>query len=265
MVMKNQFNLKYLFSFILLFMTTSSFAQIKQSITVKIESGQTTKNYVGDKLESFVVEMYAVNYGNALTFTKVNNQILVTNAQEPSAIIKIGIKNKLLVRELLYNEKLISSIEAIDFDLNNLPENSQISSIRVDGKTSSYVGKSLNQNPEGVNLDKTYKLFARLTIPADLNDIDSVFNSMAEFFSQEDALLRIYSGAYAEETQPLMIGYLKTNEKGKIENGIIFTPTDDENGHYNIYNKGKIIKTEIQVLSDFQETIMDYFEKTLTD
>lgn len=263
--MKNQLNLKYLLSFILLFMNASSFAQIQHEITVKIESGQTIKKYKGEKLESLLVQMYAVNYGNTLTFTKVNDQIVVTNAQEPNAIIKIGIKDKLLVQELFYDEKLISSIEVINFDLNNLPKNSQVSSTMVDGKTESYVGKSMTENTKGFRMDKTYKLFGRLTIPADLNNIDAVFNSIAEFFSQEDALLRIFSGRYAEQTQPLMIGYLKTNEGGKIENGIIFTPTDDENGHYDIYSKGKIIKTELQDLSDFQETIMDYLEKNITD
>ena len=261
MVMKNRLNIQKIFLLVLLFMSASSFAQIQNSITVKTESGQTTKNYIGEKLESFVVEMYAMNYGNALTFTKLNDQIVITNAQEPNAMIIIRTKDTLLIRELLYGEKVISSIEAIDFDLNNLPKNSLISSIRIDDKTSSYVVKLINENPEGVSLDKTYKLFGRLIIPADLTDIDAVFNSMANFFAQEDALLRIYLGAYAEENQPLMIRYLKTNEGGKIDSGIIWTPKDDENGKYDIYTKGKIIKTEIQNLSNFQETIIHYFEK----
>ncbi|MFD2287083.1 hypothetical protein GJU39_10570 [Pedobacter petrophilus] len=263
--MRNKLNIKYLLFSILLFMSASSFAQIQHEITVKIESGETIKKYKGEKLESLLVQMYAVNYGNALTFSKENNQIVISNAQEPNAIIKIEIKNKLLVRKLFYDEKLISSIEVINFNFNNLPKNSQISSTMVDGKTSSYVGKSLSENTEGFRMDKTYKLFARLTIPADLNEIDSVFNSIADFFSQEDALLKIYSGSYAEQTQPLMKAYLKTNGAGKIENGIIWTSKERENGHYEIYSKGKMIKTEIQNLKDFQESIMDYFEKNIPD
>lgn len=135
----------------------------------------------------------------------------------------------------------------------------------VKGKIESYVGKTQFENTEDYRLDKSYKLFLRLTIPADLNDIDAVFNSIAEFFSQEDALLRIFLGRYAEETQPSMTGYLITNNVGSIENGIIWTPTDVKNGKYDIYIKGKIIKTERQNLTDFQETIMDYFEKNITD
>lgn len=246
-------------------MNAPSFGQIQQSVTVQIESGQTTKNYIGEKLESMVVEMYAVNYGNALTFTKVNQQIVITNAQEPNTLIIIGFKDKLLVRELLYDENVISSIEAIDFDLKNLPKSSTITNQIVDGKIESYIHKTQFENTEGFRLDKSYKLFARLTIPAALRDIDAVFASVAAFFSQEDALLRIFLGSYAEKTQPLTTGYLKTNEVGIIENGVIWTATNAENGTYDLYNKGKIIKTEIQNLTDFQETILDYFRKYRND
>ncbi|TDG36431.1 hypothetical protein EZJ43_07890 [Pedobacter changchengzhani] len=263
--MKNRLNIQKIFFLVLLFMSASSFGQIQNSITVKIESGQTTKNYIGEKLESMIVEMYAMNYGNALTFTKVNDLILITNAQEPNTQIKIEFRDKFLVRNFLYDEKVISSIEAIAFDLNNLPKSSTITNQIVKGKIESHIGKMQFENTEGYRLDKSYKLFLRLTIPADLNDIDAVFDSVANFFSQEDALLRIFLGRYAEKTQPLMTGYLVTDKIGSIENGIIFTPTDDENGKYDIYHKGKIIKTQLQNLIDFQETIMEYFEKNITD
>ena len=134
-----------------------------------------------------------------------------------------------------------------------------------DGKIESYIHKTQFENTEGFRLDKSYKLFARLTIPAALRDIDAVFASAAAFFSQEDALLRIFLGRYAEKTQPLTTGYLKTNEVGVIENGIIWTATNAENGTYDLYNKGKIIKKEIQNLTDFQETILDYFKKYRND
>ena len=263
--MKNRLNIKPLFFLILLFMSASSFAQIKTAISVEIESGQTTKNYSGDKLESFVVEMYSVNYPNALTFTKVNNQIVITIAQEPNTLIKIGTKNKYLIQELLYDDKVIYSIEAIDFDLKNLPKNSEISNRIFNGKIESYVGKSNFENTKDYDIDKTYKLFARLSIPAYLNDVDAVFVSMADFFSQEDALMRIFLNSYAEKTQPLTTGYLTTNEVGTIEKGVVWTPKDDENGKYEIYSKGKIIKTEVQNLTEFQQTIMDYLEKNIND
>ncbi|WP_026976243.1 hypothetical protein [Flavobacterium tegetincola] len=257
--------MKNILFIILLFMSSSSFAQIKQSTTVEIESGQTTKNYIGATLESMVVELFAVNYGNALTFTKVNDQIVITNAQEPNAVIKITLNNKYLVRTLFYNEKMVSSTEAIAFDLENLPKSSTISNQIVKGKVESYVGKTELDATMNYDFDKTYKLFARLTISTDLNNIDAVFESIAAFFSQEDALLKVFLGSYARKNQPIMSGYLKTNALGKIESGIIWLAIDNENGKYEIYSKGKITKTEKQTLIDFQETIVDYFEKTMID
>ena len=262
--MKNKFNVKYLLFLISIVMSSSSFSQNKNSTeTIKIESGKIVKNIVDGKLESFVVEMYAVNYGNALTFTKENNQIMIRNAQEPNAIIKIAIENKNQIRELLYDNKVISSIKAINFDLDKLPKNSQISNQMFDGKIESYVGKSNLENIEEHRLDKTLKLFFRLNISAKKITIDAVFSSISDFFSQEDALLKIYSGKYAEQTQPLMTAYLKTNETGKIQKGIIWTARAGENGKYDVYNSGKIVKTEFKSLSDFQKTIMDYLAKSI--
>ena len=261
---KYKFNIKYLLFLISIVMSTSSFSQNKKSTeTIKIESGQIVKNIVAGKLESFVVEMHAVNYGNALTFTKENNQIMIRNAQEPNAIMKIAIENKNQVRELLYDNKLISSIRAINFDLNNLPKNSQISNRMHDGQIESYVGKSNLENIDELRLDKTLKLFFRLDIAQNLITIDAVFSSISAFFSQEDALLKIYSGKYAEQTQPLMTAYLKTNEAGKIEKGMMWTATGGKNGKYDIYHNGKIVKTESKNLSDFQKTIMDYLAKSI--
>jgi len=262
MVMKNQFNRKHLLFLILLFMGISSFAQSQDSTTtIKIESGQIVKHIVAGKLESFVVQMYAVNYANALTFTKVNNQIIISNAQEPNAIIKIAIENKNQIRELLYDKKIVSSIKTINFDLNNLPKNSQISNRMVNGKIESYVSKRNLENIDEHKLDKTLKLFFRLDIAAELITIVEVFNSIADFFSQEDALLKIYSGQYADQAQPLMTAYLNTNEAGKIEKGIIWLQKDAGKGKYETYSHGKMIKSEVQSLQDFQDTIMDYFQK----
>jgi len=262
--MKNKFNIKYLPFLISIVMSTPSFSQNQDSTeTIKIESGKIVKNIVAGKLESFVVEMYAVNYGNALTFTKESNQIIIRNAQEPDAIIKIAIEDKNQIRELLYDNKVISSIKAINFDLDNLPKNSQISNRMVDGKIESYVGKSNLENIDEHRLDKTLKLFFRLDISAKQITIDAVFSSISDFFSQEDALLKIYSGKYAEQTQPLMTAYLKTNEAGKIEKGIIWTAKEGKNGKYDVYNNGKIVKTEFKSLSDFQKTIMDYLAKSI--
>ena len=176
-------------------------------------------------------------------------------------LLKIIIK----IRELLYDKKIVSSIKTINFDLNNLPKNSQISNRMVNGKIESYVSKRTLENIDEHKLDKTLKLFFRLNIAPELITIAEVFSSIADFFSQEDALLKIYSARYAQQTQPLMTAYLKTNESGKIEKGMIWTPKDDKNGKYDMYSNCKIVKTESNNLSDFQKTLMDYLKKGTTD
>ncbi|KQO22468.1 hypothetical protein ASF10_08815 [Flavobacterium sp. Leaf82] len=56
------------------------------------------KKYVDGKLESFIVEMYAMNYGNVLSFSKINDTIFIKNADE-------FIKNNKEIRELIYKKK----------------------------------------------------------------------------------------------------------------------------------------------------------------
>ncbi|WP_035758837.1 hypothetical protein [Flavobacterium tegetincola] len=260
--MKNQYNLKYLLAFILLFMSASSFSQIKQSITVKIESGQTTKNYKGEQLESFLVEMVAVNYGNALTFTKANNRIVITNAQEPNATIKIYLNDeKMLGRELLYKNTVYLAVQEIKFDIDNLPKNSTISIEWKNNKPISY-GVTLNKlTSEDLDLDKMYKLFVRMDYPNELETDDAIFEHMAEFFSKEDALLRIYEGAYAMQFNKSIVANLKTDEYGKIKEGIIWSPKQNKDGQYQIYSNGKIVVSGDQSLTDFQQTFMAYMIK----
>jgi len=94
-----------------------------------------------------------------------------------------------------------------------------------------------------------------------LTDIDTIFNALADDFSQEDALLKIYYGRYAEKYEPLPVAYLNTDNTGKIKKGIVWTETSGQNGKYNIYSNGKVIKSANQNLTDFQKTIMDYMEK----
>lgn len=159
----------------------------------------------------------------------------------------------------MYKNKELMYIESIDLDLNSLPPNSIISSQYKDGKPESFISRSQMEDIHG--LDKVMKLFWRMDKKTSLTNIDTIFDTLADDFSQEDALLKIYFGRYAEKYEPLPTAYLNTDNTGKIKKGIMWTKTSDQNGKYNIYSNGKVIKSVNQNLTDFQKTIMDYMEK----
>ena len=54
---------------------------------------------------------------------------------------------------------------------------------------------------------------------------------------------------------------IKTYESGKIKDGIIWSPNQSKNGQYHIYINGKIVISDNQNLTDFQQTIMSYLIK----
>jgi len=81
---------KILVLFVIILKSSFSLGQELDSLVVeKIESGKTVKKFVNKKLESFDVEMYAMNYGNVLSFSKINDTIFIKNADESNAIIKV--------------------------------------------------------------------------------------------------------------------------------------------------------------------------------
>lgn len=249
---------------LIFFFTLLCLGQNKDSlITVDIESGKTSKTYRNGKLESFETEMYAVNYGNIVSFSKKNDTITIENADESEAIIKIYLKNKKQVSELTYKKKRLLYLETIDFDLNKLPSNSLITANLVNNEMVAYVSirnmESIDSlDSDDLNFDKSFKLFTRMERESNLATIDLIFNSLAEFFSKEDVLLRIYSREYADQFTPLLICYLETNDSGKIKDGIIWTKKEGTNGNYKIYSNEKIIKTENKNLKDYQNNLMEY-------
>ncbi|MCT4288309.1 hypothetical protein [Elizabethkingia anophelis] len=255
--------MRYLYCFFILFSFNSiSFGQKQNSVKTEakeIENGKITKQYIDGKLNSFTVDMAAVNYGNTLFFTKEDNIINIKDGQKPDALIRIYIKDKRYTTDLQYQNKELMYIESIDLDINSLPPNSIISSQYKDGKPESFISRSQMEDIRG--LDKVMKLFWRMDKKTNLTDIDSIFDALANDFSQEDALLKIYYGRYAEKFEPLPVAYLNTDNTGKIKKGIVWTETSGQNGKYNIYSNGKVIKSVNQNLTDFQKTIMDYMEK----
>ncbi|MFB9076270.1 hypothetical protein ACFFLS_26030 [Flavobacterium procerum] len=262
--------------FIIILKGVFSFGQEPDSLAVvKIESGRIVKKIINKKIESFDVEMYAVNYGNVLKFSKVNDTIFIRNAGESKAIIKVFIKNNKEARELIYKKKQLLYVGSIDFDLNNLPPNSLITSQLSNNNIESYIVKSGLESiahDDERNFEKSFKLFGRLEMSRKLSSIDLIFNSFVDFFSEEDALFKIYSSKYAEqyakdydekhkeEITPFSLAHVETNELGEIKNGIIWTKKDDINGIYNIYRENKIIKSEGKSLQEFQNIIKEYTE-----
>jgi len=233
-------------------------------IETKIESGSTFKKYKNGKLDSIVVAMYAVNYGNALIFAKLDNEIRITNADDENSVIKIELKNNKQVRTFFYKNKPAIVVESIDFDINQLPKN-----ITITRSLSNNViqNMSIKTNYEVFgddNPDKTFKLFYGLNIHTDLDNLDSIFENIGAFFSEEDALLKLFYGSYAEKFAPQALAYLKTNESGIITDGIILDyqhKNAKEMNSYNIYKNGKIIKSGKENLANFQKTYQDHIIK----
>jgi len=231
----------------------------------EIESGTVYKKYKDRKLDSIVVGMVAVNYGNALIFSREKDEIRITNAADKNSVITIGLKNGKQVRTFFYKDKPAIIVENIDFDLDHLPKNAQISSLIWNDIINS---STLTTNYESFgddNPDKTFKLFYRLDIRSDLDNLDSIFENIGDFFSEDDALLKLFYGNYAEKFEPKILTYLKTNELGVITDGITFdfkNKNEKETNSYHIYKNGKIIKSGKENLTDFQKTYQDYIIKS---
>jgi len=230
----------------------------------KIESGTVYKKYNNSKLDSIVVTMQAVNYGNALIFAKLDNEIKITNASDENSVIKIELKNKKQIRTFFYKDKPAIVVETIDFDINQLPKNITITRSLSNNIIQNVSIKTNYEVFGDDNPDKTFKLFYGLNIRPDLDNLDSIFENIGEFFSEEDALLKIFYGSYAEKFAPKILTYLKTNESGIITDGITLdyqNKNSKEINSYNIYKNGKIIKSGKENLANFQKIYQDYIIK----
>ena len=245
---------------ILLFLANSQSLFSQKTEEIEIESGMISKEFKNGKLDNFVVSMFAVNYGNNLIFSKSKDEILIKNAEDENSVITISLKNKQQVKSFIYKNKPIITVENIILDLSNLPKNSIISSNLSEKEINSFIITSNFDNLGNANLDKSFKLFSRLYINPKLDNIDDIFNDLSHFFSQEDALLKIYFGRYAEKFDPKALAYLQTDNLSNIKTGIIWKADKSSltTGKYDIYNNGKIIKTSSESLEKFQKTYSDF-------
>ena len=258
---------KTLTFFAILMCSSLIFGQNQDSsdfIETKIESGSTFKKYKNGKLDSIIVTMAAMNYGNALLFSKSNDAIRITNAADENSLITIEVKNQKQIRTLFYKNKPAFIVENIDFDIKNLPKNGIITTYISDEIISS---NNLTANYEifgDENPDKTMKLFGGLMVRADLDNLDAIFENIGDFFSEEDALLKIFYGRYAEKFAPKIVEYFKTDDVGKIKDGIILDFQNknlNEKNPYKIYKNGKVVKSGTGNVEDFQKVYVDYLEK----
>jgi hypothetical protein len=237
---------------------------------IEIESGEIIKKYNPDhKLENFTVQISADYYGNSLFFTKEKDTIYIKNLIENDAIIKIYVKNQKKVSELIYKHKQVSYIEVFDFNINNLPKSSFINSKIKDNEKRSYLFKTNAVKETGSDYEKSYKLHLFLKTSENKVNIDLLFNEIADFFSKDDALVRIYSSKYRDKIEDKSLesltAYISTDDFGKIRNGIIWTEKTSGTGEYNIYKNGKITKSENIKLNDFQNIFNTYWRDNYAD
>ena len=260
---------KFLFTVTLFVCSLSAFGQVgdPSGFTEKdIESGKVYKKYKDSKLDSIVVGMVAVNYGNALIFSLEKDEIRITNAADKNSVITIGMKNGKQVRTFFYKNKPAIIIENINFNINNLPKNSQISNAYWKETTVSSILTTNYQAFGDDNPDKTFKLFYRLNGRPDLTNLEAVFDDIGHFFDEEDALLKIFDGNYAEKFEAQALAYFKTDHLGKITDGINLEfdakkPSDKTK--YTIYKGGKAIKSGTSNVTEFQPIFIEYREKTM--
>lgn len=230
----------------------------------EIESGKITKNYSNDKLENFTVEIAANAYYNSFFFTKVKDTIIIKNVTEEKAVIKIYVKDKKKVSEFLYEGKPIFYQEVIDFNTNKLPPKGKIWGTLSDGEKTSYLFYRDNlSKAKGDDFEKSYKLFSFLTTSEYNVTTDLLFTEIADFFSEEDAVLKIYLSRYRNKTMSeaklFKTTYLTTNELGQIKNGVLWTGKSPNKGEYRLYENQKIVKTENMDLNSFQQIFNDYY------
>jgi hypothetical protein len=252
-------------TFIIIY-ATFSFGQEKNSSYTekKIESGSTYKKYKNGKLDSVVVSMFAVNHSNALIFSKSNDEIQMINSADTEAVVTIKLQGKKQVKTFLYQNKPVVIQESIDFVIKNLPKNAIVTSAIYNENVITYNISTDYEVLGDDSHDKIFKVFNRLNIHPGLDNLGEIFENIADFFSEDDALLKIFYGSYAEKFEPQPLAYLQTDSLGKIKEGIFLDFKNrklNDTNEYHIYKDGKIIKSENVSLDKFQKIIMAYLEK----
>ena len=259
---------------VLLLIVLSASAQIKKPMITtrefKIESGKTLLTYKNEKLDSIQVAMYAVNYGNLITFSRTKDTIYGEMADSKNTKIKVFFKYENLTYELIHKKKSLFCIEIFKPNFSKLPSNSKVSGRLENNSNIYYNTKTTLQAPidkageeEMGDLDKIFKLYAALNFNLDLKSIDTVFENLGTYFSKEDCLYKIFMGKYAAQFTPKFTAFFSTDTNGKIKDGILWKSTDLKIGISETFKNGKIIQSEQLILKNFQKAIEKYAEKNI--
>lgn len=224
---------------------------------VMVDKGLTIKHWKAGKVESFTLDMFAMNYFNRLTFKKLTDKILITNFEDKQSEITLQFKNGLLISELSANGKPVFYIQQIEN--NAYPANSIINGIRRGKESYFNATRKIDLKVEPFHV---YKINAKLLVSLDLSgkkSLDEVFNYLVSFFSQEEALLVVYKSGAAPKDESLVSTYLDIDGAGKVSKGI--TWTNAAKPYYEIYDKGKVIRKEEKSITEFQKIYEKYIEK----
>lgn len=252
--------------YLLMLLSVGVYAQDKAHMlrtdTVKIESGITLKHWQGNELQSITVAMFAVNYGNQLTFIREKDTIQVTNVEEPGALVSIYFKKGRLVKELRYKGQLLYHNEVIAYDRNALPPASRIACIQKEGKLCCTATKRTElQDNLFHELKISFKLLLNLEIPDSLTNTSAVYAYIAGFFSREEALALIYKSGVNGPGEPVLVAYLDTDDAGAILNGIHWVSSKDGKSYSEVYKDKKVTQKKMENLQDFQQTFKKYWNE----
>ena len=233
-------------------------------IEKKIEEGKILKKYINGKVDSIIILTDNASNPQVYTISKRIDEIRITNVITRTEI-KIQVKNKKQVKTLLRENEPLFTIENIDFDLNNLPKNAIIYNNISKENIIIYTNYIIYVERFGLeSYDTTYAFFLNFFIHPDLDNIDEIMDYFGNFFDEEDAILKMFHYDYAKMPTYKVLTYLKTDDLGKIKNGILLDFQNknlNEKNPYKIYKKGKVVKFGTANLNDFQNIYINYSEK----
>ncbi len=224
-----------------------------------IEKGFVTKKIENGNLKTIFLDLFAMHYFNRITLERQNDVIKISNKQEPDAETKFYFKDKLLTIEVLAKNKTVFYNEYIAFNLQNLPKNRIIYCVKNGKIITCSANKKIELKEEDYEQMGDLKINLKMAegmIIQPANDLENVFQQMADFLTQEESVYLMYM---SDAKEPLFMTHLTTDNNGKITNGIHFT--DSKKPFYEIYKDGKSIKKEQKTLAQFQKIGMKYLQE----
>ncbi|QAA80720.1 hypothetical protein EI546_02795 [Aequorivita sp. H23M31] len=211
----------------------------------QVGNGFLTKTYKDGKTTKIVGDMFAMHYYNRYTAELRGKDIFFSYTEAPDSALRIFSKNAKTYIEILVNNKVVGdnhfSYDAIlqmqpDFVLKAFKINGQI------------IGVSTSKDIDFDSHQSMFMLFQRFAVSSQLNSFkydepSDILDNLLEILFEEDT---------DEFDDAKIIAFLTSDEKGAIENGIIWEEENGDQGIYKIYKDGKVIKEGMSTLNDFQ-------------